>query len=97
MLDMGVIRQANSGMYTLLPLGYRVLEKLVAIVDHEMTNIGAQKMLLPNLTSAKLWQKTGRLQGMGSELMKFTDRHDEKFILSPVSREIIILFNYLLI
>ncbi|KAH0560264.1 probable proline--tRNA ligase, mitochondrial [Cotesia glomerata] len=89
MLDMGVIRQANSGMYTLLPLGYRVLEKLVAIVDHEMANIGAQKMLLPNLTSAKLWQKTGRLQGMGPELMKFTDRHEEKFILSPTYEEAI--------
>ncbi|XP_008551216.1 probable proline--tRNA ligase, mitochondrial [Microplitis demolitor] len=89
LLDMGVIRQANPGMYTLLPLGYRVLDKLIAIVDNEMTNIGAQKMLLPHLTSAKLWKKTGRLSEMGPELIKLKDRHCDTLILSPTYEEAI--------
>lgn len=85
MVDMGIIKQANAGMYTLLPLGYRVLNKLMDIVDREMTNIGGQKILLPNLTSSKLWDTTGRLLDMGPELFEVNDRAKRRYILSPVS------------
>ena len=81
---MGIIRQANTGMYTLMPLGLRVLQKLINIVDNEMNRIGAQKLLLPNLTSASLWEKTNRLQDINAELFKVQDRHNNVFILSPV-------------
>lgn len=93
MLDMGIIRQSNTGMYTLLPLGYRALEKLISIVDNEMFKIGAQKMLLPHLTNQKLWEKSGRLKAMGSELLTLKDRHDCGYILSPVNLLFFILFH----
>lgn len=84
MLQMGIIRQANTGMYTLMPLGLRVLQKLIGIVDSEMNKIGAQKLLLPNLTSVSLWEKTNRLQDIQTEMFSVQDRHKNMFILSPV-------------
>ncbi|XP_063982690.1 probable proline--tRNA ligase, mitochondrial isoform X2 [Diachasmimorpha longicaudata] len=87
MLDMGVIRQSLPGMYTLLPLGYRALEKLKRIVNVSMTNIGAQEILLPNLTDSKLWKQTGRLNEMGDELFQVKDRHNHNYVLSPTYEE----------
>lgn len=85
MLDMGIIRQANTGLYTLLPLGNRVLEKLISIVDYQLSNIGAQKINLPNLTNANLWAKTGRLKTIIPEIFQVKDRHGVSYILGPVS------------
>lgn len=59
LLEMGVIRQANPGMFTFLPLGLRTLEKLKKIVDEEMGKVGCQKLSLPSLTSGHLWKTTG--------------------------------------
>lgn len=84
MMDMGIISPCSPGMYSLLPLGLRSLEKLIKIVDKEMRNIGGQKLLLPNLTSTKLWEKTGRLDDMNRELFQLQDRHGSSYILSPV-------------
>lgn len=60
MLDLGIIRHANTGLFHYLPLGVRALEKMTKIVDDEMQNIGAQKICLPTLTAAELWKKTGK-------------------------------------
>ncbi|XP_034943074.1 probable proline--tRNA ligase, mitochondrial [Chelonus insularis] len=89
MLDMGFIHRENPGMYSLLPLGYRVLEKLTAIIDNELANIGAQKMLLPHLTSNNLWKKSNRILPMAPELFKLKDRHLAGYILSPTHEEAI--------
>ncbi|XP_012288887.1 probable proline--tRNA ligase, mitochondrial [Orussus abietinus] len=89
MIDMGIIRQANVGMYALLPLGIRVLQKLINLVDYEMAHVGAQKMLLPALTSTKLWEKTNRLNSNSSELFTLFDRYDKQYILSPTYEEAI--------
>ena len=86
MVDAGIIRKASTGMYTLLPMGLRVLQKLTDIVDQEMLNIGAQKILLPALTSEKLWKKTDRLEKAGRELFTLRDRHNNTYILSPVCK-----------
>ena len=59
MLKHGLIRQASSGVYHFLPLGLRALEKLMALVDEEMSAIGARKMAMPILTPASLWKQTG--------------------------------------
>ncbi len=59
LLEMGVIRQANPGMFTFLPLGLRALEKLKKIVEEEMGKVGCQKLSLPTLTSSHLWKTTG--------------------------------------
>lgn len=59
MVDNGVIHPANNGLYHLLPLGTRAVEKLINLVDKQMSQIGAQKISLPFLTSAHLWESTG--------------------------------------
>lgn len=59
MLDLGIIRQANPGCFHYLPLGMRALQKLTNIIDNYMIKLGAQKVAMPSLTSAKLWKTTG--------------------------------------
>lgn len=79
------MKPAGNGMYALLPLGLRVLNKLINIVDREMVKIGAEKILLPALTSTALWKKTERYDDNNSELFTVTDRHNREYLLSPVS------------
>ena len=86
MVDAGIIRKVSTGIYSLLPLGVRVLQKLTDIVDHEMSKIGAQKILLPALTPEKLWRKSDRLKDAGRELFSLKDRHNISYVLSPVSQ-----------
>nr|CAD7438110.1 unnamed protein product [Timema bartmani] len=89
MLDRGIIRQASTGTFYLLPLGERALQKLIKIVDKEMQGIGAQKLLLPLLTSGELWKITGRWDTAGPELFTLRDRHDRDYVLSPTHEEAI--------
>lgn len=60
MVDLGIVRPAGLGFFNFLPLGERSLKKLIDLVDIEMSAIGAQKIMLPTITSAALWKKTGR-------------------------------------
>lgn len=81
------IKQVNKGMYAYLPLALRVLNKLTTIIDHEMEKIGGQKLLLPALTSIKLWDKTNRLNDNLSELFMLKDRSSKQYMLSPTCEE----------
>lgn len=85
MTSYGIIKPVSIGMYALLPLGMRVLNKLIDLVDKEMANLGAEKILLPALTSTKLWKKTDRYDSSKPELFTVKDRHSKEYILSPVS------------
>ena len=89
MLEQGLIRQAGNGTFYLLPLLQRSLQKAVDLIDRHMEAVGAQKMVLPLLTSAELWKKSGRLgateAGTPTELLQTTDRHGKVQILGPVS------------
>ncbi|KAG5307355.1 SYPM protein, partial [Acromyrmex insinuator] len=89
MINYGIIKPLSIGMYALLPLGMRILNKLIDIVDKEMMNIGAQKILLPALTPAALWKKTDRYDSNKTELFTLTDRHKKEYILSPTHEEAI--------
>ncbi|GFG39525.1 hypothetical protein Cfor_00955 [Coptotermes formosanus] len=89
MQDLGVIHQAGTGIFHLLPLGERSLQKLINIVDDEMRKINAQKLLLPLLTPGELWKVTGRWEDLGEELFTLKDRHDKEFVLSPTHEEAI--------
>ncbi|EZA58173.1 hypothetical protein DMN91_011709 [Ooceraea biroi] len=89
LVNYGIIKPASTGMYALLPLGMRVLNKLINIVDKEMANLGAEKILLPALTSATLWRKTNRYDTSKTELFTVTDRHDREYLLSPTYEEAI--------
>jgi prolyl-tRNA synthetase len=80
----GFIRQVSAGLWTFLPLGWRVHEKAVQIVREEMNAIGGQEMLAPVLTPAELWEATGRYRI--PELFKLQDRHGRRFVL-PITHE----------
>ncbi|XP_050452625.1 probable proline--tRNA ligase, mitochondrial isoform X1 [Cataglyphis hispanica] len=89
MINYGIIKPVSIGMYALLPLGMRVLNKFINLVDKEMTNIGAEKILLPALTSTSLWKKTNRYDSNKAELFTVKDRHEKEYILSPTYEEAI--------
>lgn len=85
----GYIRQLAAGVYTYLPLGWRVLTRLTAIVREEMDLAGGQELLLPALLPADLWHQSGRYEHYGPELMRLDDRHGRPFVLGPTHEEAI--------
>lgn len=87
MLRGGYIKQITAGMYAYLPLAYRVLRNIEAIIREEMENIDAAEMLVPAALPAELWQQTGRYETYGPNLFKFQDRHERDFILGPTHEE----------
>ncbi|WP_102372111.1 proline--tRNA ligase [Enorma phocaeensis] len=89
MLRAGMIRKQAAGLYSYLPLAWRSLRKIEDIIRDEMDAAGAQEMLLPILTDAELWQKSGRWSAYGPELMRVHDRHDREFALGPTHEETI--------
>jgi prolyl-tRNA synthetase len=84
------IRQVTAGLWTFLPLGWRVHEKVVQIIREELDAIGAQEMLMPVLTPAELWQATGRYKS--PEVFKLRDRNDREFVL-PLTHEETVAFH----
>jgi prolyl-tRNA synthetase len=89
MLRAGLIRKAAAGIYTWLPLGWRVLRKVEAIVRQEMDAINAQELLMPNVIPAELWQESQRWDKYGPELLRFKDRHERDFCFGPTHEEVI--------
>ncbi len=89
MLRAGMIRKLASGLYTWLPMGLRVLRKIEAIVREEMTNAGAQEILMPVVQPAELWEESGRWDQYGAELLRIKDRHQRGFCLGPTHEEVV--------
>lgn len=89
LLRAGFIRQVASGVYTYMPLGWRVLRKIEQIVREEMDAIDGVELLMPALQPAELWQESGRWEDYGPELMRLNDRHDRPFALGPTHEEVI--------
>ncbi len=89
MLRSGMVRMLISGVYSYLPLGYRVLARIENIVRQEINRTGAQELLLPSLQSIELWQKTGRDELMGETMIRFQDRRGRKLCLGPTHEEVI--------
>ncbi|MDE5602773.1 MAG: proline--tRNA ligase, partial [Helicobacter sp.] len=85
----GFIQQIGSGIYNFLPLGFRVLENIKAIIKEEMNKTGALEVSLGFITSASLWQKSGRYSRYGKELLRFKDRKENEFVLGPTHEEVI--------
>ncbi len=84
-----MIKKNASGVYTYLPMGYRVLKKVENIVREEMNRAGAQEILMPVLSPAELWQESGRWDVMGAEMMRMKDRHGRDFCLGPTHEEVV--------
>ena len=89
MLRAGLIRRLASGLYTWLPLGLRVLQKVENIIRSEMNNSGAIEVLMPSVQPAELWQESGRWEQYGPELLRLQDRHQRDFCYGPTHEEII--------
>ncbi|WP_102262223.1 proline--tRNA ligase [Mesobacillus jeotgali] len=89
LLRAGFIRQNASGVYTYMPLGRKVLQKVEAIIREEMNNAGAAELFMPALQQAELWQESGRWYSYGPELMRLKDRHDREFALGATHEEVI--------
>ncbi len=85
----GFIRQLSSGVYSFLPLGQRVLQKISAIIREEMFRAGADEVLLPALHPAELWQKSGRYQDLGGDKISFQSRSGQEYVLGPTHEEVI--------
>src|SRR6187551_3057778 len=81
----GLIRQVSAGLWSFLPAGWKVHEKIVQIIREEMDGIGAQEMFMPVRAPAELWQKTGRYRS--PELFKVEDRGGREFVLSMTHEE----------
>ncbi len=89
MLRAGLIRLLAAGIYSYLPLSWKILKKIKKIVREEMDAIGGQELLLPALNPLDIWEETGRAEGFGDEMFSFTDRKLRKMCLAPTHEEII--------
>lgn len=89
MLRAGLVRKLSAGTYSYLPLGTRVLLKVIWIIREEMTRAGALEVLLPALQPSELWKKSGRYSQMGPEMFRFKDRHGKEVVLGPTHEEVI--------
>jgi prolyl-tRNA synthetase len=89
MLRAGMIRQASAGIYTWLPLGFRVLKNVEQIVREEQDRAGAQELLMPTLQPAELWRESGRYDDYGKEMLRIKDRHERDMLYGPTNEELI--------
>ena len=87
MLRAGMVRQASAGIYSWLPMGFRVLQKIEQVVREEQDAAGAQEMLMPTIQSADLWRESGRYDGYGKEMLRIKDRHDRDMLYGPTNEE----------
>jgi len=89
MLRAGMIKQASAGIYSWLPLGYKVLRKIEQIVHEEQTRAGHIPVLMPTLQSADLWRESGRYDDYGEEMLRISDRHGRDMLYGPTNEELI--------
>ncbi len=89
MLRAGMIKQSSAGIYSWLPLGYKVLRKVEEIVHQEQQRVGHIPMLMPTLQSADLWKESGRYDAYGPEMLRIRDRQDRDMLYGPTNEEMI--------
>ncbi len=89
MLMTGMIKQSSAGIYSWLPLGFKVMKKIEEIVRQEQNNIGAQEMLMPTIQSADIWKESGRYKDYGEEMLRIKDRQGREMLYGPTNEELI--------
>jgi len=89
MLRAGLVRQSAAGIYSWLPLGLRVLNKIANIVRDEQNRAGAVELLMPTIQSADLWRESGRYEAYGKEMLRIEDRHERDMLFGPTNEELI--------
>lgn len=86
----GYMRQVSAGLFSMLPLGLRVIQKIEAIVRSEMNGLGCQEVLMPVVLPRELWEESGRYESVGSELLRFKDRNEKDFVLGMTHEEAVV-------
>ncbi len=89
MLRTGMIKQASAGIYSWLPLGFKVMKKIEQIVREEQNLIGAQEMLMPTIQSSEIWRESGRYEDYGEEMLRIKDRQGREMLYGPTNEELI--------
>jgi prolyl-tRNA synthetase len=89
MLRTGMIKQSSTGIYSWLPLGFKIMKKIEQIVREEQNNIGAQEMLMPTIQSADIWKESGRYNDYGEEMLRIKDRQGREMLYGPTNEELI--------
>ncbi|MGH6865183.1 MAG: proline--tRNA ligase [Methyloceanibacter sp.] len=89
MLRAGLIRQSSAGIYSWLPLGYRVLSRIEQIVREEQNRAGALELLMPTIQPAEIWRESGRYEDYGKEMLRISDRHERDMLYGPTNEELI--------
>ena len=89
MLRAGMIKQSSAGIYSWLPLGFKVMKKIEQIVREEQNAIGAQEMLMPTIQSSEIWKESGRYEDYGEEMLRIKDRQGREMLYGPTNEELI--------
>ena len=89
MLRAGMIKQSSAGIYSWLPLGFKIMKKIEQIVREEQNDIGAQEMLMPTIQSADIWKESGRYEDYGEEMLRIKDRQGREMLYGPTNEELI--------
>ena len=89
MLRTGMIKQSSAGIYSWLPLGFKVMKKIEQIVREEQNSIGAQEMLMPTIQSSEIWKESGRYDDYGEEMLRIKDRQGREMLYGPTNEELI--------
>ncbi len=89
MLRTGMIKQSSAGIYSWLPLGFKVMKKIEQIVREEQNSIGAQEMLMPTIQSSEIWKESGRYEDYGEEMLRIKDRQGREMLYGPTNEELI--------
>ncbi len=87
MLRVGMIKQASAGIYSWLPLGFKVMKKIEEIVRQEQNKIGAQEILMPTIQSSEIWKESGRYEDYGEEMLRIKDRQNREMLYGPTNEE----------
>jgi len=89
MLRTGMIKQSSTGIYSWLPLGFKIMKKIEKIVREEQNKIGAQELLMPTIQSAEIWKESGRYDDYGEEMLRIKDRQGKEMLYGPTNEELI--------
>ncbi len=89
MLRVGMIKQSSAGIYSWLPLGFKVMKKIEKIVREEQDKIGAQEILMPTIQSSEIWKESGRYEDYGEEMLRIKDRQKREMLYGPTNEELV--------
>ena len=89
MLRVGMIKQSSAGIYSWLPLGFKVMKKIEQIVREEQNRVGVQEILMPTIQSSEIWKESGRYEDYGEEMLRIKDRQNREMLYGPTNEELV--------